>query len=140
MKNITRFLMLVCMVLCTSASAQAQFVGHQKITESLNSKLAKVPQRRVVHRNAAEEVAIVLLDSVISDTHRAYYKYNECGWLVSEKHYKWNDTGDENSGMMFDTEESYLLEYEFDAQGRCTRYAEFQYNACLLYTSPSPRD
>lgn len=128
-RNFTRMVVLVCAVLCASAGVQAQSVGHRKAAESLNAMLTKVPQHRAMHRNATEEVDIVLLDSVISDTHRAYYEYNEYGWLVSEKHYAWNDTGDENSGIMFDTEESYFLEYDLDEQGRCTRYAQFQYNA-----------
>ncbi len=128
-RNFTQMVMLVCAVLCTSVSVQAQSISHSKAAESLNAKLAKMPQHRAVERRVAEGVDIVLLDSVVSDTHRAHYEYNECGWLVSEKHYEWNDTGDENSGMMFDTEESYFLEYEFDELGRCTRYAQFEYNA-----------
>lgn len=128
-RNFTRMVVLVCVVLCASASVQAQPAVHRKAAEPLDAMLAKMPQRRAMEQRAVEEVDIVLLDSVVSDTHRAYYEYNEYGWLVSEKLYEWNDTGDGKGSVMFDTEESYFLEYEFDGQGRCTRYARFRYNA-----------
>ena len=154
MKNITRFLMLACMILCTSASVQAQFINHRKSIEeriavfekkkeavltpssdqrmmkaaiqtvqALESQATKSPVRRAL-QTRAEGKDIVLLDSVISDTHRAYYEYNEYGWLVAEKIYNWSD-----GSIAFDTEESYCVEYDFDAQGRYIRYAQFQYNA-----------
>lgn len=154
MKNITRFLMLVCIVLCTSVSAQEQTISHRKSVEeriaefekkkeavltpssdlcmmktaiqtvqAIETQVAKSPIRRALQTRAEEGKDIVLLDSVISDTHRAYYEYNEYGWLVAERIYNWSD-----GRIAFDAEESYCVEYDFDAQGRCTRYAQFLYN------------
>ena len=75
-------------------------------------------------RKVSEQKDVVLLDSVISDNRCEYYKYNDYGWLISAKIYEWED-----GAMQLDTDESYLLEYTFDEQGRCTYYGEFAYNA-----------
>lgn len=128
-RKFTQMIMLMCAMMCTSVVVKAQSTNLSKTAKSLEAKFAKMPQHRAAQRRATEGTDYALLDSVISDTHRAHYRYNEYGWLVSEKHYKWNDTGNENSGMMFDTEESYLLEYDFDDLGRCTRYSKYKYNA-----------
>ena len=145
-KNITRFLLLVGMVLCALTSVQAQSLNQRKGVEeyvgkfeqkkpSVSDRMAKVAARlpqlmeqkasahRALQTRAEEGSGVVLLDSVISDTHRAYYEYNDYGWLVSARIYNMSD-----GNVVFDTEESYLLEYDFDAQGRCTRYAQFMYN------------
>lgn len=156
MKKILRMLAMAT-ALCASAGVHAQFINHRKGIEERISEFEqrkekamkptaskriakataqlpqlmeqKAPIHRALQTRAEEGKDIVLLDSVISNTHCAYYEYNEQGWLVSEKHYMYNDTGDGNGSLMFDTEDSYFLEYDLDAQGRCTRYAQFLYNA-----------
>ena len=142
------------MILCTSASAQTQFINHRKSIEeriaefekkkeavltpssdhrmmkaaiqtvqAIESQATKSPVRRALQTRAEEGKDIVLLDSVISDTRCVYYEYNEFGWLVAERVYECND-----GYMVLDTEESFFFEYDFDAQGRCTRYARFLYD------------
>ena len=92
----------------------------------LPEKLGKVEQQMAlspVRRMEAQEKDaqdVVLLDSVIGDGYCKYYEYNEQGWLVSAKIYEW-----EEDALLLDTEESFLLEYDFDGLGRCTRYSYF---------------
>ena len=150
-RTITQLLMLVCIVLCSSMSVNAQVatqrkdakerIAHRgKKSENLSlptvkkeiakaaaraNKLAEQqPALSRVRARAEERTDVVLLDSIKDDEYCVHYGYNEMGWLVSEKYYNI-----EEGVKVFDTEDSYFLEYEFDEQGRCTRYAQFLYNA-----------
>lgn len=93
-----------------------------KQLEKMEQQMALSPVRRM----EAQEIDpqdVILLDSVIGDGYSKYYDYNEQGWLVSAKVYEWDE-----DALLLDTEESFLLEYDFDGQGRCTRYSYFLYN------------
>lgn len=149
-QKFTQTLLLVCMMWCASLGVQAQsslFSKNAKrhcaeteqkrvaaaqsttlemplrLLEKMEAQVAKSPALRRA-AEGAETMDVVLLDSVISDTRREYYKYNDKGWLTSIKIYEWED-----GTMQLDTTESYLLEYEFDELDRCTYYGEFSYNA-----------
>ncbi len=111
----TRVLLLSLSALCTSMDAQAQsFFHHRSVEERIaafekkkaapslaaeTSKAANVmemqamksPALRNATKMAEESKDVVLLDSVISDTHREYYEYNDHGWLVSAKIYDWEE-------------------------------------------------
>lgn len=150
-RTITQLLMLVCIVLCSSMSVNAQVatqrkdakerIAHRgKKSENLslptvkkeiakaaaraNKLVEQQPALSRVRARAEERTDVVLLDSIKDDEYCVHYGYNERGWLVSEKYYNI-----EEGVKVFDTEDSYFLEYEFDEQGRCTRYAQFLYNA-----------
>lgn len=90
--------------------------------KAMEEQMALAPVRRM----ATQEVDardVVLLDSVIGDGYSKYYEYNEKGWLVSAKIYE-----SEEEVLQLDTEESFLLEYDFDGQERCIRYSYFLYD------------
>ena len=147
-RKITQTLLLVCLMLCAPLGVQAQssiFSKSKKESRTEEKKESiikpttqKVPFRLIGRmktveeqvakspalRRTTEQKDVVLLDSVISDNRCEYYKYNDYGWLISAKIYEWED-----GAMQLDTDESYLLEYTFDEQGRCTYYGEFVYNA-----------
>lgn len=151
-RTITQLLMLVCIVLCSSMSVNAQAVAQRKDVKEriahrgkksgnlslpeVKKEIAKAAARankqteqqamlsRALRTRAGESTGVVLLDSIKDDEYCVHYGYNEQGWLVSEKYYNI-----EEGVKVFDTDDSYFLEYEFDEQGRCTRYALFLYNA-----------
>lgn len=149
-RNATQVLLLSLIVLCTSMGAQAQSFFHNKSVEEriaafekkkaapslaaakVTSKAAdameqqamKSPALRKAAKVAEESKDVVLLDSVISDTRREYYEYNDHGWLVSARIYGW-----EENGFLLDTEESFRLEYEFDGKDRPVHYSHYLYNA-----------
>ena len=149
-RRITQTLWLACLMLCASLGVQAQssFFNRsekgsraglkqkkesvikpttQKVSSGLiktiEAQVAKSPALRRAEKTI-EQMDVVLLDSVISDDRCEYYGYNDYGWLTSVKIYERED-----GAMQLDTDESYLLEYTFDEQGRCTYYGEFAYNA-----------
>ena len=147
-RNITQAFLLSLFALCTSMGAQAQSFFHNKsveeriaafekkktapsFTTKVTSKVASVMEMQAMKSPALRKSAkvteeskdVVLLDSVISDTHREYYEYNDHGWLVSAKIYDW-----EEGRLQFDTEESFCLEYEFDDKDRVVRYSYYLYN------------
>lgn len=143
-KRITQTLLMGCLMLCASLGMQAQTTLFSKnesklkketvvkqttskvpfgLVEKIEAQVAKSPAlRRAVESPETKDV--VLLDSVISETRHEHYEYNSYGWITSAKIYEL-----EEGAMRLDTDESYLLEYEFDEQGRCTYYGEFEYNA-----------
>lgn len=148
-RNITQVFLLSLFALCTSMGAQAQSFFHNKSVEeriaafekkktapslatkvtgkaadALEVQVTKSPVLRKAAKVAEESKDVVLLDSVISDTHREYYEYNDHGWLVSAKIYDW-----EEGELQFDAEESFCLEYEFDDKDRVVRYSYYLYNA-----------
>lgn len=148
-RNITQAFLLSLFALCTSMGAQAQSFFHNKsveeriaafekkktapsFTTKVTSKAAetlevqamKSPALRKAAKVAEESKDVVLLDSVISDTRREYYEYNDHGWLVSAKIYDW-----EEGKLQFDAEESFRLEYEFDDKDRLIHYSHYLYNA-----------
>ena len=93
------------------------------LIKTMEAQVAKSPALRRAAKSV-EQMDVVLLDSVISDDRCEYYEYNDYGWLTSVKIYERED-----GAMQLDTEDSYFLKYEFDEQGRCTYYGEFEYNA-----------
>ena len=148
-RNITQAFLLSLFALCTSMGTQAQAFCHNKSVEEriaafekkkaapslatkVTSKAAdalevqamKSPALRKAAKVAEESKDVVLLDSVISDTRREYYEYNDHGWLVSAKIYDW-----EEGKLQFDAEESFCLEYEFDDKDRLIHYSHYLYNA-----------
>ncbi len=95
-----------------------------KAADALEVQAMKSPALRKAAKVAEESKDVVLLDSVISDTRREYYEYNDHGWLVSAKIYDW-----EEGKLQFDAEESFRLEYEFDDKDRLIHYSHYLYNA-----------
>lgn len=150
-RKFTQWFLTALLLLGVSLSVQAQSVPNMerktrssrlerksdKKSEAVKCPTVKVPYKQLgkveqlmtqspARRMKAQEVDakdVVLLDSVIGDGYSKYYDYNEQGWLVSAKIYE-----SEEEVLQLDTEESFLLEYDFDGQGRCTRYSYFLYN------------
>lgn len=99
----------VCMLLPATTAAQNIF-----------AKISKSPVLRTVRPQG--EMDVILLDSILSDTERTYYEYDEHGYLVSTMTY-YNEEGK----WIFDNDVdvSLLAEYTFDDTGRCTRFSEY---------------
>ncbi len=71
-----------------------------------------IPLRKIKAVKSATQVN--LLDSVISDSYRKIYKYNEYGYITSVMAYR------KDSKWTIDTSTSYIQDYVFDANGQCT--------------------
>ena len=71
-----------------------------------------------------EVIDIIMLDSIISDNERVFFEYNDFGYLKSKMTYR-----NEGGGWTLQTndDESFLAEYTFDNQNRCTGYSQYKY-------------
>lgn len=148
-RHITQIVLFACLVLCVSLDIQAQTFFHKNLKERIaafeqkkknailparqkvKSKVAnamimqamKSPAHRKSTRATEEKRDVVFLDSVIADTHREYYEYNDHGWLISARVYDYED-----GRMQLDVEESYAYEYEFDDKDRVVSCSHILYN------------
>lgn len=112
-KNYFGFLFAAaCMLMPATMTAQNIF-----------AKISKSPVLRTARPQG--EMDVILLDSILSDSERTYYEYNEHGYLVSTMTY-YNEEGK----WVFDNDVdvSLLAEYEFDDTGRCTRFSEYSFS------------
>lgn len=73
----------------------------------------QIPLRKI--KAVKQGTELTLLDSIISDTRRKIYQYNEYGYITSVMDYNL-----ENGTWTLDTDNSYRQEYVFDANGQCT--------------------
>ncbi len=68
---------------------------------------------------------VILLDSVISDNKHIYCEYNNFGYITAKRTY----TGSRDYWYLeTNSEKSYIAEYTFDEQNRCTAYSKHCYN------------
>ena len=94
-----------------------------KVKEESINKLKAAARRAPVTKTAPNTLNVVLLDSVISENRKEYYRYNNHGWLQSKEVYNL-----EGNNFVLDTEESFRGEYEFDAMDRIVSYNYYEYN------------
>lgn len=96
---------------------------NNKVKEESINKLKAAARRAPVTKTAPNTLNVVLLDSVISENRKEYYRYNDHGWLQSKEVY--NLDGD---NFVLDADESFRGEYEFDAMDRIVSYNYYEYN------------
>lgn len=108
---------------------QFQFMRHPYIVKSAflmalalaattaNAK-SDIPLRKIRAVKPANQVN--MLDSVVGDSYRKIYKYNEYGYITSVMTYR------KDSKWTIDTSDSYVQDYVFEADGRCT--SRIRYN------------
>ncbi len=97
--------------------------SNNKVKEESINKLKAAARRAPVTKTAPNTLNVVLLDSVISENRKEYYKYNNHGWLQSKEVYNL-----EGNNFVLDADESFRGEYEFDAMDRIVSYNYYEYN------------
>ncbi len=77
-----------------------------------------IPLRKIKATKTGIEVN--MLDSVVSDSYRKIYKYNEYGYITSVMTYH------KDTKWTLDTSASYLQDYTFNDEGQCTQRTRYR--------------